>query len=276
MSERIYAVLTGDLVKSTRLSPEELERARTTSASAADTVRSWREGLIDRELEFFRGDSWQLLLNDPIHALRAAIYLRAVLRSAVDVDTRIAIGIGRVDVIDPTRVSLSSGEAFTLSGRALDQLSSNRRMTIALPARVALLGPWMPVVAELCDGIIAEWQRRQAEIISFALTPESLSQEEIAKRLKHPLTQQAVAKSLRGAGLQFLVSAIQQFERTPWSEICQGRPGTEALRNATHKGCIRECNQKWLRAASVTPLSTTIFGCISQDNPFWLFFPGGG
>lgn len=220
MSDRIYAVLTGDLVKSTKLSAEELEQARATAQSGAVNVQTWRPGLIERDLEFFRGDSWQLLLMDPALALRAAIYLRAILRSAVDVDTRIAIGIGRVEAIDPTRVSLSSGEAFTLSGRALDHLAASKRMTIALPARVSQLGPWMPVVAELCDGIIADWQRRQAEIVSVALSPDAPSQEEIARRLKDPLTQQAVAKSLHGARLQGLMSAISQFESTPWAETC--------------------------------------------------------
>jgi hypothetical protein len=220
MSERIYAVLTGDLVKSTKLSAEELERVRATTKTAATNVRGWRPGLMEHDLEFFRGDSWQLLLMDPAMALRAAIYLRSVLRSAVDVDTRIAIGLGSVEAIDSSRISLSTGEAFTLSGRALDQLPASKRMTISLPARASQLGPWMPVVAELCDGLIAEWQRRQAEIVSLALSPDAPSQEDIAKQLKHPLTQQAVAKSLQGARLPVVMRAISQFEATPWVEIC--------------------------------------------------------
>lgn len=223
MSERIYAVLTGDLVKSTKLSAEELDRVRVTATQAAGVVRGWREGLVEQDLEFFRGDSWQLLLTDPAMALRTAIYLRAVLRSAVDVDTRIAIGLGEVEAIDASRISLSTGEAFTLSGRALDQLPASKRMTISLPARVTQLGPWMPVVAELCDGLIAEWQRRQAEIVSLALSPAAPSQEEIAKNLKHPLTRQAVAKSLHGARLHVLNSAIMRFEGTEWREVCARR-----------------------------------------------------
>jgi len=220
MSERIYAVLTGDLVKSTRLSAEELERARATATAAAKNVQAWRPGLLEHDLEFFRGDSWQLLLLDPSMALRTAIYLRAVMRSAVDVDTRIAIGLGTVEAIDPVRISLSTGEAFTLSGRALDHLPASKRMTISLPARVSQLGPWMPVVAELCDGLITEWQRRQAEIASVALSPEALSQEEVATRLQQPLSRQAVAKSLQGARLPFLMAAILQFESTAWADIC--------------------------------------------------------
>lgn len=221
MSNRVYAVLTGDLVKSTRLSPDELERARAAAIEVALKVKSWGPDVVVGELEFFRGDSWQLLLSAPARALRAALTMRAILRSAIDVDTRIAIGIGLVDAIDSQRISLSSGEAFILSGRGLDHLGAHSRMTIALPARVAQLAPWMPVVAELCDGIIVGWQRRQAEIVAHAIAPDSPKQEEIAVLLKHPLTQQAVAKSLRGAGLQYLKSAISQFEATDWASTCQ-------------------------------------------------------
>ncbi len=221
-TDPFYAVLTGDLVKSTKLSAEELERVRDVAVGAARTVRAWKPGLIDHDLEFFRGDSWQLLLVAPALALRTAVFLRAVLRSAVNVDTRIAIGLGRVDAIDASRISLSTGEAFTLSGRALDQLPASRRMTISLPARVPVLGRWMPVVAELCDGLIADWQRRQAEIVSIALSPDGPSQAEIAQRLKHPLTQQAVAKSLHGAHLQHVLAAISVFETTEWSDVLAG------------------------------------------------------
>ncbi|HKJ89198.1 MAG TPA: hypothetical protein VKA48_11915, partial [Gammaproteobacteria bacterium] len=96
----IYAVLTGDLVRSSTLSADELQRVQDGLRTAARelAVASWAaDSLVVGELDLFRGDSWQLLLRRPGPALRAALFLRSTLLAQGIADTRIAIGHGTVE-----------------------------------------------------------------------------------------------------------------------------------------------------------------------------------
>src|SRR6202012_891309 len=95
----LYAVLTGDLVKSSKLTPVELDGVREAIFEAADQIGAWQAGVIVGAPEFYRADAWQLLLSDPSKFLRVALYLRAALRRQKRWDTRIAIGLGGVDRI---------------------------------------------------------------------------------------------------------------------------------------------------------------------------------
>lgn len=222
MAEPLYAVLTGDLIKSSHLSTAELANARDVLLAAVGDMAKWQKGLVVGKAEFFRGDAWQVLLADPARSLRAALFLRARLKSHRAADTRVAIGLGTVEDISRKRVSLSRGEAFVRSGQALDHLPALVRMTIALPSPSGPAGQrWLPIVLQFCDTLASSWQPRQAEIVALALLPEDLRHDQIARRLHSEVTKQAVAKSLRGAHWYALKAAIDEFERDdsppPWS-----------------------------------------------------------
>jgi len=207
-----HAVLTGDIVKSRNLSPEELETVREVIRGAVRVAEGWNPGLVFGEVEFFRGDAWQMLLTDPSRALRTAVLIRAHLRARKLADSRISIGIGPIADIHPDRVSLSTGEAFHLSGHALDKMTLYWRMTVALPKESGPLAEWLPIVAHLCDTLIREWTPRQAEIVGMALDPAELRHEEIAERVTPPITRQAVTGVLDIANWIPLDEAIQAFE----------------------------------------------------------------
>lgn len=219
---RFYAVLTGDLVRSSALAQAELNAARRCLSQAAKTLdqAAWSGGdLVRSELEFFRGDAWQILLAEPSWALRAAVYLRAMLLAQGTADTRIAIGIGSVDSISRARVSLSRGQAFTLSGRALDDMGVRFRMAVAAPDEPGPLPRWLPVVVGLCDCLIGQWQRRQAQVAGLMTLRKSASHADIGRLIKpRRISQQAVSKSLNGAGWYGLEQALEQFEAIPWKQ----------------------------------------------------------
>ncbi len=215
MSGKYHAVLTGDLVKSSRLTGDEMLRARAAILGAAKAAGGWRTGLIPARSEFFRDDSWQVLLAEPGEALRVALFLRARLLATGLTDTRIAVGIGPVSQIEPRRVSLSRGEAFVLSGEALDGLKRPNRMAFAVAGDLAG-SDWAGVVIGLCDAIAETWKPVQASVMALALGPGDLRQEDIAVRLGHGLSAQAVGKSLRGAGWPAVAPAIRQFAAGSW------------------------------------------------------------
>jgi hypothetical protein len=218
-STGVVAVLTGDLIGSSKLSAERLGRTRAVVIKGAQQFQSRSRRTISGVPEFFRGDAWQLLVKEPGQALRVALYIRAVLSAEIGVETRIAIGVGGADVIDRARVSLSTGEAFTLSGHALDEMTGYFDLTGALPERAGPLAGWFPAILHLCSGLVRHWTRRQAEIVSLALLLDDPTHERIARLLDPPVSKQTVSESLAGAGWRTLLEAIRAFETTDWPGV---------------------------------------------------------
>ena len=218
-----YAVLTGDIIKSSRLPTSELDAVRLSLLKAVDIVKRWQRGLVKGRPEFFRGDAWQMLLKNPAMAMRVGVFLRASLRAEGKADSRIAIGLGKVENISPGKVSLSTGEAFLLSGRALDNMTQHSSMTIEISKSVGPLSEWLPVVGHLCDSLIGEWTERQAEIVCVALGPKEPTHEGIAQILNPTVSKQAVTKALNGANWHVIREVIHRFERTVWESVLQSK-----------------------------------------------------
>lgn len=214
-----HAVLTGDLIGSTDLTAEEIGAARESLFAAITLFDSTEGELVVGRPEFFRGDAWQVLLHTPAKALRLALFLRARLRAETTSDTRISIGIGNVSEINPHRISLSRGEAFMLSGHALDEMTGYFDLTAALPDRAGPLARWLPVVMHLCSGLARNWTKRQAEIIWHALMSNYTTHGSIAEQLVPPIRKQTVTESLRGANWRALQEPIMEFEQTDWLEV---------------------------------------------------------
>lgn len=224
-TDRVFAVLTGDLVGSRQLSAERLERARRLVAAGAAQFRRRQPRALSGVPEVFRGDAWQLLLREPRWALRLALLLHARLLARNDVRTRISIGIGGVDVIDRRRVSLSTGEAFILSGHALDHITGYFDLTGALPGRAAPLAGWFPAMLHLSSGLVRGWTARQAEIVSLALLLDDPTHEAIAGTLRPRVSKQSVTESLAAARWRPLLEGIRVFEETDWERLAGGPGG---------------------------------------------------
>ena len=218
-NQRIHAVLTGDIIASSEMPAETLARVRAVLQGAAEGFcNSWSEP-VEARLDIYRGDAWQLLLTEHNLALRLALYLRAQLRDRLEADTRISIAIGTCERIDSEKVSLSTGEAFTLSGRALDAMTGYFDMTAALPERAGETGLWAKASVSLVSELVRSWTRRQSEIAGLALLHPEETHEEISRRLVPPVTKQSVTASLSGAGWRALQEPLTAFETTQWKSL---------------------------------------------------------
>lgn len=214
-----YAALTGDIVGSRKLSPARLQRVRALiGAVAADFGRRQPRALCGAP-QVFRGDAWQLLLREPRWALRVALLIRAGLLAADEVGTRVAIGVGTVEAVDRRHVSLSTGEAFTLSGHALDRITGYFDLTGALPERAAPLTEWFPAMLHVCSGLTRSWTRRQAQIVGLALRPDDPTHETIAGALRPKISKQSVTESLAAARWRPLLEAVRVCEATDWDRL---------------------------------------------------------
>ncbi len=200
---RLYAVLTGDVIGSSRWETGERQ----------DLLADLKKALVRIEDTLvlpplvFRGDSFQGVISQPEEALRAALIVRADLRSHDGgtrrrLDARIAIGVGTIEYLPEDRVGEGFGDAYRYSGMELDALKKKRM-------HLVIRTPWPDANDELkagcalLDVIIRHWTREQAEAIGYSL--QGLTQGEVADRLH--IIQPSVNQRLRLGGYP----AVQEF-----------------------------------------------------------------
>lgn len=211
----IYAVLTGDLVGSTELTPEERRRLPSLLRGAVDRARIGFPEAVHGEIDIFRGDSWQLVLSDPVQALRIGLFLRAVIRSAPGehpLDSRLAVGYGPVDYLPEQDISTGNGPAFYLSGSGLESAWKNCRMVLNFPDAVeSRLTRALNIIVRLIDLQVNHWTPKQAEAVSGALI--ELTQKQIGRGwVREQVSQQAISQHLEGAGWVKIKSSLEFTE----------------------------------------------------------------
>ncbi|OJU13008.1 MAG: hypothetical protein BGN86_07410 [Caulobacterales bacterium 68-7] len=213
-ASRTVAVLSGDVVGSTKLPFDTFEAARATVSRAVAPTQRWSKAKVFGP-DFYRGDAWQLVVGDPNLGVRTAVWLKAFLiASRLEVDTRIAIGVGDVDMIDPKAITRSTGEAFVRSGRALDDMGQRRGIIFALGDDQSALH-WLPSQVSACDFIVSRWQPSQAEVALKFLEPQAGSQKDIAKSVgRHP---QAVSRVANDGGVLVLLDLLASIEKVAFS-----------------------------------------------------------
>lgn len=208
---KTVAVLTGDVVHSTRMTGKARRRLHDALYSTSGELREHFCGLVPYDVDIYRGDSWQLLVSAPHKALRVALYFRSRLRSHFEsdkVDTRVAIGVGSVDFLPEKGVSTGDGDAFRRSGWAFEELGRTGRMAFSGDGPHARC---LDVAVELVDFPASHWTARQAYAVSQALL--ELTQEDIADGwIERAITQQAVAQHLSRAGWHAVDTALSFFE----------------------------------------------------------------
>lgn len=155
-------VITGDIVNSTLISNEWKSAVFTILEQITDDFKS----LTNANFEMFRGDSFQVVVDNVSHALSFGIAIRAALRAKTPPelewwDARISIGIGDVSYKSGS-ILTSDGEAFRLSGREFDVLNK-RRLSIITP--FDNINDELKLTTSFADEFIAKWTPKQAEII---------------------------------------------------------------------------------------------------------------
>lgn len=216
-TEKIYAVLTGDLVKSSRLSNEMSRRAMDLIRDGASKFAEIQPGSTIGKIDTFRFDGWQLLLGKPELALHAALFLRSILKMESDslskFDTRVSIGIGSVESIIEEKVSDSRGAAFTVSGKALDSMGSK---TLEFSTSIDSDHPWKSLengIVPLLDCVVSKWTPPESRAVCGALT--GWTQEEAARKWPRlessnkQITRQAVGDSLTRANWNTVETTLQ-------------------------------------------------------------------
>ncbi len=132
-------------------------------------VRVLEEMLSPHLFEFYRGDSFQVYLENAQGALKLALRCRTAAiamgadENEVSPDLRLSLGIGAVE--EPvTTLGLAKGEAFLLSGRTLDgqEKTGQRLLLVAADPLPALA---LALMADHLNAIYSGMTAKQAEVI---------------------------------------------------------------------------------------------------------------
>jgi hypothetical protein len=206
---KIYAVITGDIVKSGKLGKER-EKALKILKEALNSLSNFKKKAIGGISDIFRGDSFQIVISDPSSALEIAIYIKAQLLSKnikeKNIDVRIAIGIGGIESYTSEKIEESDGEAFRLSGYALDNISKYRKLSIR--SNIDELNKHLKFISSSIDSITRRWSTEQAEAILLWLKGDT--QISISRKLK--ISQPAVNQRLQLGGHFALSESFELFK----------------------------------------------------------------
>jgi len=164
----MQAVITGDLIDSTKYSPQELDIILNAINQEFEHFRS----VYDTDFKIFRGDSFQGIVMDATIALDLVITLKTTINrihiqnkkiSGLP-DFRIAIGIGTIN-LKRESILESNGEAFQFSGKALDSMKGDSRLL--LKTVNDNLNDEFNVHFSLLDSITSKWSLSSAEVVYY-------------------------------------------------------------------------------------------------------------
>ena len=115
----MIAVLTGDLVSSTKMTNE-------TYTNAIDSIKSHLKTANEKYHaigEVYRGDEFQIQYPDPIQALKSTLLIKLALHLASfskPIQCTLSLAYGRHNIYD-NKPNTSSGPVFIASGRGLEK-----------------------------------------------------------------------------------------------------------------------------------------------------------
>lgn len=155
-------VITGDLVNSTNIAPEW----RQAVVNALNTCVTDFLSLTPVKIEMYRGDSFQIVVDNIEFALSVAIAMRAKLRASTPDsleiwDARVSLGIGEIS-FESDNILTSDGEAFRLSGRSFDGIGK-KRLIISTPWTD--FNSYIELVTRFADETITSWTAKQARVV---------------------------------------------------------------------------------------------------------------
>ncbi|WP_158860182.1 transcriptional regulator [Lunatibacter salilacus] len=186
------AVITGDIIGSTKISPENWLPV----LKAA--LKTW--GKEPADWEIYRGDSFQLKISNPMQAIEAAVYIKAAIKTILELDVRLGIGLGEINYT-AKKITESNGTAFIHSGEVFEQLSKMNQ-------EMAIKSPWdqfdmeMNLMLKLALIPMNQWTVSAAIAVWEVLKKPDLTQKELGAKLG--ITQHAVSARLSRAHMEVI------------------------------------------------------------------------
>lgn len=166
------SIITGDIINSrTSDTGKWMAMLKQVLESEGSNPKTW---------EIFRGDSFQLEIENPKEALYRAIQLKAAIKQQKNVDVRMCIGIGDKSY-ESDKITESNGTAFVHSGQGFEELK-RKKLTLSIVTGNDTFDNEMNLLIRLILIVMDNWTPAVAEYVHYSLE-SPLLQEQIAKRL---------------------------------------------------------------------------------------------
>ena len=203
----MIAVITGDMVDSKSMTFQQRESFIMLTESISQQLCP----IAEAKVEIFRGDSFQIRVNDTIESLRYAVALRGLFRGTElfgggkQYDVRLSLGIGAKG-FERDELGLSDGDAYRNSGLGLDGMK-NARLNVVFPDKN--LNEEFSLPTAFADEIISNWTVKQSKANLQKLIWED-SNYEIAERIN--VRRQTVDKLLKLSNMHLIDLYIKRFK----------------------------------------------------------------
>lgn len=191
------AVITGDIINSTKFHTNKWQ------SQLKSVLKNY--GKEDYDWEIHRGDYFQIRIK-PEKALKAALHIKASIKQiSTQLDVRMSIGIGEQNH-KSKKISLSTGEAFTLSGRGFDQL---KKQTLIITTSNKEKNEILNVMLALALKTINEWTKNEAQTFLIKYTHPEMTLKQISRKLKKSLSN--VSETLKRSAYSEIVEMEKVF-----------------------------------------------------------------
>lgn len=182
------SILTGDIINSRNTDSNSwMPLLKETLNSIGKTPKTW---------EIYRGDSFQIEIEQPENALFFAIKLKAVLKQIKNLDVRIGIGIGKKNN-DYNNITEGNGEAFVFSGKAFDSIV--KKQNLAIITDDEQFNEIMNSTIALALLTMDNWTTNSAEFAVKYLSNKNTTQKMLAKELN--ISESSASERRKRAGL---------------------------------------------------------------------------
>jgi hypothetical protein len=194
------SILTGDIINS-RMKDDNiwLKTLKETLDTFGESPKYW---------QVYRGDSFQLEIENCENAFYAALKLKSHLKSTGNIDVRIGIGIGEKEY-NVDRITESNGEAFINSGYAFDTYL--KKQTIAIKTPWQEIDEELNIAFDLALLTIDSWTKNSAEVFKLSLESENSTQKKIANILG--ITQGRVSERQKRSGFDPIMKLEKRFRK---------------------------------------------------------------
>ncbi|KAF9657503.1 SatD family protein [Tenacibaculum sp. ZH5_bin.1] len=194
------SVITGDIINSRGVSAETwLPVLKESFNTIGKTPKTW---------ELFRGDSFQIEIENIAEALLFTFKLKSTIKKIKDLDIRLAIGIGNKS-FDTEKITEANGEAFINSGYAFDHLLKKQNL--------ALKTPWEGINEEfevslgLSLLIIDNWTTNSAAFVNMSLQNPESTQKIIAKKLA--ISESSASERRKRSGFDEIMKLEKRYRK---------------------------------------------------------------
>ena len=201
-------IITADVVGSTQMDTE----VRNALPEILNGIVDSMQGITPLHLEMYRGDSFQIVVDNYAKAPFVAVLIRiglmrnSCMANMSKLDARVSVGIGNVSYIADT-IGKSDGEAFVLSGRAFDHLGKKR---LVMVTSNELVNGELAVYESILDELLSDGTcARSRTIFALLLNPE-LTMEKIGHLLG--MSKQAVSQAYRATRVAIIDLVLKRIE----------------------------------------------------------------